>query len=315
MFIRLLRTYSYRRVVTGFVLDSSYNMRVNEEEYRVITTVYLDALFLLSGLIDYCLLLICGKLADVTAGKLRLLAGTVLGALYSLTVVIFFNSVFSALLTKLVASLLIVLLSYGFGRVSRFLRLWSVYIISNFTLIGSVLAIGWIRENDPYTIRFSNIVIAAVLFYVAVSLLLKRMIRMRDRDVTVEIEYCGKRCSLHALVDTGNLLRDPLSHAPVVIVDLCAVKSLFDSKTYSMLETVESENYLYLARTMGLSNRVRLIPYYTVGSKSELMLAFRPDAIFVNQRELKHALVAFSPSHISSCGEFEALVGVGEELP
>jgi len=279
----------------------------------VVTTIYLDALFLLSGGMDFFLLLICGKLTDVFTSKPRLLVGACFGALYSVSVVLFFDSVFSTLASKMIASLLITLISYGRGSAVRFFRLWCTYLVSNFTLIGCVLVIGWLRERNLLAMRFSSIVIAVVLFYTAVSLLLKRVARPRDRDASVVIEFCGKTCTLHALVDTGNLVRDPLSGAPVIVADLNALKCLFDSETFAMFECAKPENYPYLIETLEFAHRVRLIPYCTVGTNTALMLAFRPDSVTVNKKSMKNALVGFCTSRVSRCGEFDALVGVGEE--
>ncbi len=274
----------------------------------MVATVYLDALFLLSGTVDFCILVLCGKLADATIRKPRLLLGSAFGGLYSVVAVVFCNAELSAVLIKAAISLLIVAVSFGFKTFGGFLRVWCTYLISNFAFIGCVLAVGMIRGEPLYATRLSSLLIAALFYGAMVSFVLRRVARARDRDATVRIEFCGKTCLLHALVDTGNFVKDPIDRTSVIVVELEALKGLFDPKTYAEFEHAKSEDSPYLLERLGLANRVRLIPYHTVGNTPSLMVAFRPDRVFVDGKP-KNSLIALSPNRISKNGEFEALVG------
>lgn len=279
----------------------------------MVVTVYLDGLFLLGGAVDYGLLLICAKFANAHIRKTRSMIGAVLGGLYSVLTVVCCNTVASALFVKITVSLLVVLISFGAGTPGRFLRVWSTYLVSNFAFIGFALAVEVVRGGIPFAIRFSSLVISAVFYYGAVSLLLKRMMRARDRDAEVKIEFRGRTCQLHALVDTGNFAKDPIGHSSVIVAELTALKCLFDAKTYSAFAETNPQNYPYLLETLEFAECIRLIPYRTVGTESALMIAFRPDRVAINGKTAENTLIAFSPHRLSACGEFEALVGVGED--
>lgn len=267
----------------------------------MITTIYLDALFLLNLLLDYCLLAVTGKLTDVCIRKFRILLAAVCGGLYSVAAVFYRDSFFAAIGIQLVASWLMVLLAYGFGSAARLLRLWAVFFCSNFAFGGCVIAVNWFTRKSLFEIKLDAVVASALLCYAFFSLLLRKVAKPKGKLCEVLVEFHGRECRFQAFADTGLCVKDPLDNAPVLLVEPRAVKPLFSEFTYKALCKGEP--------THTLDTRFRLIPYKTVGSKPKLFAAFRPDRVLADGIHIKHALVALSPEAVSEHGEYPALIG------
>jgi len=267
----------------------------------VITTIYLDGLFFLNFLLDYCLLSVTGKLTDVCIRKLRVVLASVCGALYSVAAVFYRENFLATIGIQLVASWLMVLLAFGFGKTSRLIRLWAVFFCSNFAFGGCLLAVNWFIRKSLFEVKIDTVIASALLCYAFFSLLLRKVAKPKGKLCEILVEFRGRECRFHAFADTGLNVKDPLDNAPVLLAEPRAVKPLFSDCTYKALCKGEP--------TYTLGARFRLIPYKTVGSERKLLAAFRPDRVLADGVLVKHALIALSPDAVSEHGEYTALIG------
>ncbi len=264
----------------------------------MLTTVYLDALFLLNGVMDYCLLIATGKLTDAVIQKWRVLIAAVCGGLYGITAVLYREIWVAAFVIQLVASVLMVMIAFG---VQAFFRVWASYLGANFALGGCVFAVSLFTGEAFFAVSLPTLIASGLLCYAMLSIVMRRVARLRPKLCEVLVEYCGRECRLNAFMDTGMHVKDPVSNASVILVESAAVKNLFPERAFQALCRAEPECFL--------KSRFRLIPYHTVGSEQKLLTAFRPDRVLVNGRIIPRALVALSPTSIADHGEFEALIG------
>ncbi len=272
----------------------------------MVTTIYLDVLFLLNCLMDYCLLSATGKLADVCVRKLRLILASVCGGLYSVAAVLYYGNWLTVIGVEFVATWLMVALAFGLGSVARMLRLWAVFLCSNFAFGGCVIAVNWFIRKSLFEVKFDSLVSAVFLCYAFFMLLLRKVAKPKGKLCEIFVGFHGRECRFRAFVDTGFTVKDPLDNAPVILTEASSVKPIFSEFTYKALCKGEP--------THTLDARFRLIPYQTVGSERKLLSAFRPDRVLVDGVKLPHAVIALSPSAISEHGEYDALIGAYEML-
>lgn len=110
------------------------------------------------------------------------------------------------------------------------------------------------------------------------------------RCVTVEIRMGSHRLTLTALIDSGNLLRDPVTGLPVIVISRRAAARL-----------------TLLPPPGRLTPGMRLISVRTIAGTT-LMAVFRPTAVFLEERGVwraVNAIVGLSPDGYEG---FQALV-------
>lgn len=122
-----------------------------------------------------------------------------------------------------------------------------------------------------------------------------------QKYLPVCMTHCGKTIQLTALADTGNMLRDPVSGLPVLVVDAGVAWELLRISKRELLHPVEA---LATAGCPGL----RLIPYSAVGQERGLLLGLRVDRLQLNGEE-QNMVVAFAPHSIGQNGKYRALAG------
>ena len=104
-------------------------------------TIYIDVLLAVNIFINYFLLLAAAKFLAVRRIRLRILAASVLGAAYSLTMLMPSIPMVLALLMKLAMSASLVFVAFPWGGKKQFLKSLACFYIMNFAFAGFMMAI------------------------------------------------------------------------------------------------------------------------------------------------------------------------------
>jgi len=117
----------------------------------------------------------------------------------------------------------------------------------------------------------------------------------------------GRELRVECMVDTANLLRDPVSGRPVVILSERAAARIFP--TALLAAAVKADTAALALLPSELSHRVRLLPAATVTGGGMLM-AVAPDLAWVDRGkgEVPCELLLAPASLSVSRGDFEALL-------
>ena len=119
--------------------------------------------------------------------------------------------------------------------------------------------------------------------------------------VPVQLQFAGKNMKITALRDNGNMLRDPITGTPVLILSLRVSQELTGLNKQQLQRPVDVMRHPPIP---GL----HLIPYKTISEASGFILGVRMSAVRVGNWK-GCLVVAFAPEEFGEEGEFEALTG------
>ncbi len=191
--------------------------------------IYVDVLFALNLLLSFFLLAAAGKLSGERPPMLRMLLGSLLGGAASLTIFLPQSSLPLSLLLRAVLLLPVVPVTFGFGSVRRFLRLWLVNAGVSCLFAGALVGVwlllkpsGLVLRNGAvyFEIGFLPLVLGCGAFYAAVWLFRRFFSRRKHEQAVCEVrfDYSGRHFTCKGLVDTGNTLRDPFTGRAVQLI-------------------------------------------------------------------------------------------------
>ena len=123
----------------------------------------------------------------------------------------------------------------------------------------------------------------------------------------VRLTLGGRSVELTALRDTGNTLTDPVSGVPVLVAEGARLLPLLPPGTLEPRELADPVDCLEKLRDGPLAGRARLLPYRAVGVERGLLLALRPDGLWVGGERVD-MLAALSPTPVSDGGGYGALL-------
>ena len=254
--------------------------------------IYADSLLVVNFSMDFLALYITLKLQNGVVRPLRMSLAASIGAVWALVSVllepytanIFLQMIMLA--AHIVCAAVISSVAAGARRVSLGRTL--TFVAVNVGLGGIMTALyafigktAWsvTRDGDAASADSSAVVFILAAFVAgAVSLAYGRFKAhsLGRKRVRVTLAAFGKESEIDVLCDSGNLLRDPFSGKPVVVLCAERMKSVLPSELICAAESTEQIAHL----PSQMAERVRLIPASTVTGRG-MMLCFVPDRIEV----------------------------------
>ncbi len=188
--------------------------------------VYLEPVFGLNFVIDLLTLVIVGRLAGERARLWRYLLTSALGGLYAAAMLLPFCSVLNTLPAKGLLCMAMAALGWKPRSPLAYLRCLGVLVAVTAVGGGAALAAGVLldgaRPLGGSLIVGHNALLLCVFGTGAMAALAAKAVRRRGAGggrYAVRAWCAGRPLRLEALLDTGNLLYEPISGLPVMIVD------------------------------------------------------------------------------------------------
>lgn len=250
----------------------------------------MDGIMGINFVVDLLLLLGANRICGFPSEKKRLLAASMLGALYSGACLLPSFRFLGNLLWRIVSLGVMGVIAFGCSRGA--LQRCGVFLLLSLALGGLALSLG---KAD-----FRTLLLSAIFLWVLCRMSIKSPPGSREY-VPLEIQNGEKCLKLLALRDTGNTLTDPVTGEQALVISSWAASRLTGltaEQIRNPLETIASHP------VPGL----RLIPFRTVGQGSGMMLAMWFSRVTVRGKT-KGALVAFAPEDFGSQKPYQALTG------
>lgn len=266
-------------------------------------TIYADILFFVNFSMDFITLWASSYLFSAKRSAKRLSLGAAVGALYGVIAAVCGLLGIWAYISAGAVSVLMVLCAFGMaGGIWELLR-QSAVVWGCGALFGGLMTaflMLFSKRGLIYTPTEGVAVtaVSAAALYVTVRAVSRTKSR---KNAFITLILGDRSITAKALCDSGNLLRDPISQAPVITVS----KSLL----YPLLGKERTDCLTDGGRDMEkLSLKIRVIPMKTT-THSTLCTAFLPDSVIISDmnghKKEVHCLVApidCPENHFAGCG-------------
>jgi stage II sporulation protein GA (sporulation sigma-E factor processing peptidase) len=134
-----------------------------------------------------------------------------------------------------------------------------------------------------------------------------------DQLVDVTVSVGDVTLTTVGLIDSGNQLHDPITRAPVLIMDIKSCKGKLPESFLTRINnpgTIGFENEG--SQNCTWEHRMKIIPYRAVGSNEQFLIAIKPDKLTIKHDGenylVSKGLVAFSTTTLSSENEYGCIV-------
>lgn len=272
--------------------------------------LYVDVYFLINFTVDIISLFLAVKLLHIKTTLPRLLMLSSLGAIYCVAEVLWLDGAVLKIIFSVLFLLLCAILVSRDASVIRRIKFLIAFIFVEMLLGGIVDFIYGVL--DKYSDVLEELVSGnpenreALLFSLVILLaigVLKLFITVLSgakdvKSTRLSLTVGGKSVSCDALVDSGNLVKDPMNMNPVVFIKPALAKELLPRE---ILELTELE-------TLGadLRKRIRLIPV-TRGGETHVMTGVVPESAILSDSGEISVTVAIDKEE-GTFGGYEALV-------
>lgn len=268
-------------------------------------TVYIDIIIIENLLINFVILHITALILRRQAGWYRLLLSSLAGCVYCVAG-IFITKLLVSVLLKLILSLLMIFIAFGFESLRKFSEECFVFYIATFTFGGITLLL--FNTQKKYYI-FLLSVIGYLICMFALRLIRKQ--RQKKLLYRVYIKMDDREIFLTAFLDTGNLLKDPFTNRGAIIAESSVLKPIIPNDVYKCITENDEEHIAEISPLW--ASRFLVLPFSTIGEKSGNLKGFRCDYAVVTSDNndtfiIKNAIIAIYFNTLSNSNIYSALL-------
>lgn len=292
-------------------------------------TIYLDVVLLENLCMNYIILFATGYIMKIKMKHWKLIVSSLLGGIYAVVSYLEILPIYSSLPMKLLLSILMVYLAYHAKGIKQLSKQLVLFYLTSFVFGGCAFALLYfIRPQDifmqngvyvgtyPLKIALLGGIVGFIITYIAFKIV-KTKLKRRDMLYEIQIKMANQTINLQAMLDTGNLLKEPITGMPVIVVEkeklysilptnlLDHIEELIGGEGSKKLENLEEQEYLA---------RLRVIPFSSIGKQNGLMLGLKAEKVMIKleeEWEVKNdVIVGIFPQKISKNNTYSALIGL-----
>lgn len=136
----------------------------------------------------------------------------------------------------------------------------------------------------PIKIALLGGIVGFVITNIAFKII-KTKLKKKDMIYKIKIQIFDKEEEISAMLDTGNLLRDPISKTPVIIVEKEKLYSIIPAELLDNIEKIiGGEEILFNNKYF---SRLKILPFSSMGKQNGLMLGIKADKIIIEKEEIE----------------------------
>jgi stage II sporulation protein GA (sporulation sigma-E factor processing peptidase) len=287
--------------------------------------IYVDVLFVINFVMDYVVLWAAARIARIRFVPWRLALAACFGAIYGILVLLPNLDILSTFWMKFLISLVMLGVAVAPLEWKQFGRVLLYFYLIAFLMGGAVLGFVYFMDNIviqpvstgmplPYLWLAIALGTAALLGKWGVAFLRKTF--MQDLlKVPVLIRLQGHEIRVDGMVDTGNQLVDPLTGAPVVIVEYDVLAPYLPPHAKDFFPAggeVDLEKVAQCFAEAGYALSIRVIPFTSIGKRHGILVGFKPDEIVIltgdQQVRNSKVVVGIYGRRLSPRGTYHALL-------
>lgn len=286
-------------------------------------TLYIDIIFLSNITMNYIILFATGLIVVKKVKHTRIILSSVIGAVYSIMLYITNLQIYENQIIKFILSIVMVYIAFTPKDISKMIKNIIIFYLTSFCFGGAAYYL--LYNVSPQQIKTINgillgayplkvAILGGILGFFIINIAFKIVKNRIDKTsiiYDIEIVYQGKQLELKVLLDTGNLLVEPITRFPVIIVDSEKLKQILDLSSLEIMVNAQIEKIDLLEENLKL--RCRVLPFSSVGKNNGIMIGFKPDYVKIYDDEgktIKDVVIGVCNNRFNKNKYYSGLIGL-----
>ena len=292
-------------------------------------TIYLDVVLLENLCMNYIILFATGYIMKLKQKQWRLVLSSLLGSIYAVVSYLEILPLYSSFAVKMLLSVGMVYLAYKANGIKMLAKQLVLFYLVSFVFGGCAFALLYfVKPQDifmrngvyvgtyPLKIALLGGIVGFIITYIAFKVV-KTRLKRKDMIYDVKITLHEKSLNLKAMLDTGNLLKEPITGMPVVVVEKEKLYSLMPANLLNHIEELiggDGQEKLNEIEEKEYLTKLRVIPFSSIGKQNGLMLGLKADKVTIQKEEerqtRKDVIIGIFPQTLSKNHIYTALIGL-----
>ena len=288
-------------------------------------TIYVDIVLFENLCMNYIILFGTAYIIKIKVRHIRIFFASMIGAVYAVLAYSGIFPIYANLITKIVLSICMAYIAFNPKKLKGLIKELIVFYLVSFALGGCAFALLYIvRPQDifikngvligtyPLKIALLGGITGFVITYVAFKVVKSRITKNEIiYKAIVKIEK--QELEINVLLDTGNMLKDPISGDAVIMVEKNMLYKIVPKELIDNMNKFlggEFEN----ADNLEYKKRIRFIPFTSVGKQNGMLLGIKADLVKiitdVDEIINEKAIIGVYEKTFSKSGKYSGLIGL-----
>lgn len=292
-------------------------------------TIYLDVVLIENLIMNYIILFATGYILKIKLNHIRLIISALLGGIYSILAYMQILEIYTNFFMKIILSIVMVYLAYNAKNVKLLLKQITIFYLTSFVFGGCSFALlyfvkpqeilmknGILIGTYPLKIALLGGIVGFTISVIAFKIV-KYKLSKKDMFCEITIFIEEKSIKAKAMIDTGNMLKDPITRMPVIVVEKDILYEIIPCKILDNLEKIiggEIANEIYEEEVITYISKFRVIPFTSLGKQNGLLLGIKASKVIIdtefNEEEVKNVIIGIYNNKLSKKDKYNALIGL-----
>lgn len=291
-------------------------------------TIYIDVVFIENLIMNYIILFATSIIIKIKVKHIRLILASGLGAIYSIIAYMSILEMYSSVILKIILSIIIVYIAYNPQNVKNMWKYLVIFYMTSFVFGGAAFALIYIVKPQDILMKnglflgtypLKTIILGTIVAFVVIVTsfkLVKSKISKKDMFCTIKININKVEIETKAMIDTGNLLKEPISNTPVIVVEHTLLYDCMPKEILNNLENIlggDFENISEEVKNKYIS-KLKVIPFSSLGKQNGMLIGIKPEEVTVindeNENKINNVIIGIYNKSLTKRGEYRALIGI-----
>ena len=286
-------------------------------------TIYLDIVFLENFLLNYIIILSTAIMSKEKINIIRISLSSIIGGIFAIIGYISQVNFIYNVIIKITISIFMMKIAFSQNKFEKFVKNLIFFYLVSFTFGGIAFMLLFFINPQNIVIDGNRLVgvyplkitiLAGITGFIVISVvakLIKNKITKKSMICDLEIFYKGNFKKLKTMLDTGNLLKEPISQADVIVVEKESLREIMSDDILENISTIIKGDWLESENIH--SYKLKIIPFSSLGNDNGLLIGFKPDYIKIYGEEeiiRNDVIIGIYNGRLSKNNMYTSLIGL-----
>ena len=291
-------------------------------------TIYIDIIFFENLIMNIIILYATAIILKIKPRVINVILSSGIGSIYAIITYITEIPIYTSLILKALLAIIMIYVTFNPPNTKILWKQVAIFYLTSFIFGGVTLyLIYYIKPQEvfikngifvgKYILKVIMLGAIVAFFTIRISLrIIKTKITPKDMYCKIKVKLNEKIIETRAMIDTGNLAKEPITNTPVVIVESTLLEGIVPIKILNNLEDILCGDFSQISDEMQEKyiSKFRCIPFSSLGKQNGMLLGIRADEILVETEDEKkisnNIILGIYDKSLTKRGEYRALIGI-----
>ena len=291
-------------------------------------TIYIDVVLIENLIMNYIIIYATAIVLKYKKSHLRFFLASLLGAIYTIISYTSALEVYTSIILKILLSIIIVYIAYNPQTMKKMWKDIVIFYLVSFVFGGVAFSLIYIVKPQEVLMKnglflgtypLKTIALGTIVAFILIILtvkIIKTKISKKDMFCDIEIKINEEVIRTKAIVDTGNLLKEPITNTPVIVVEHTLLYNCMPKEILNNTENILGGDIEKIPKEIRekYMPKLKIIPFSSLGKQNGMLIGIKPDYIEIKNEEnsirRENVIVGIYNKSLTNRGEYRALIGI-----